>query len=207
MVRDRGRECGVGGLWCRGSRGKVRTGDGKPTDRGDGKEEDLGRKSEVGGLWCRGSRGKVRTGDAKPTDLGRKTRGPGTGMWNWWPVVLQIRRSTVAGLRNGSGSGTRSPRTGDGKEEDLGRKSEVGGLWCCRSGEVLSPVREMVRDLGRECGVGGLWCRRSQGKVRTGDGKPTDRGRKGGGPGTGRRRTGDGNVGLLACGVAGPGEK
>ena len=31
---DLGRECGTGGLWCCGSRGKVRTGDAKPTDLG-----------------------------------------------------------------------------------------------------------------------------------------------------------------------------
>ena len=35
-------------------------------------------------------------------------------------------------------------------------------------------------------------------------GKSEDRGRKTHGPGMGRRRTGDGNVGLVVCGVAGP---
>ena len=37
-------------------------------------------------------------------------------------------------------------------------------------------------------------------------GKSEDRGRKAHGPGMGRRRTGDGNVGLVVCGVAGPGK-
>ena len=156
-------------------------------------------------------------------------------MWDWWSVVSRVRRSTVAGLRNGSGPGTgmwgwwsvvsRVP----GKSEDRGRKTHGPGTENPWTGDGKE------EDLGRECGTGGLWCRGSRGKVRTGDGKPMDRGWEGGGPGTGmwnwwsvvsrvpgksedrgrkthgpgteRRRTGDGNVGLMACGVAGPGEK
>ena len=163
MVRDRGRECGVGGLWCRGSRGKVRTGDGKPTDRGDGKEEDLGRKSEVGGLWCRGSRGKVRTWDGKLTDRGRKAHGPGMGRRRTGDGKVRLVACGVAGLGEKRGPGT-----------------EMWNWW-----SVVSQVSGKSEDRGRKCGVGGLWCRRSRGKVRTGDAKPTDLGRKTRGPGTG----------------------
>ena len=117
---------------------------------------------------------------------------------------VACRAYGVAGPRGKCGPGTEVPLTGNGKLGDLGRKCRTGGLWRCRSGGVLSPVREMGRDRGRKSGLESVWRRRSQGKVRTWDGSATDRGRNGHGPETQRSWTGDGNVGLVVCGVAGP---
>ena len=157
-------------------------------------------------------------------------------------VPLQVRRSTVPGPQNGTEPGTQRPKTRDGKSSDrerngrgpatqspqtgdattedrdgklgdLGRKCGTGGLWRCRSGGVLSPVREMSRDRGRESGLESVWRRRSQGKVRTGDGTAADRGRKSGlhsvwcRRSRGKVRTGDGEVACRAYDVAGPREK
>ena len=97
---------------------------------------DRGRESGLESVWRRRSQGKVRTWDGSAADRGRNGRGPGTEMWYWWPVVLQVLGKV---------------RTGDGTAADRRRKSGTGGLWCCRSGGVLSPVREMGRDRGRKC--------------------------------------------------------
>ena len=94
---------------------------------------DRGRESGLESVWCRRSQGKVRTGDAMTEDRRRNGRGPETEMWYWWPVVLQVRESTVSGPGNGSGpetgkwSGERMVSRVPGKSADRGRKPRGPG--------------------------------------------------------------------------------
>ncbi len=131
---------GDGKVACRaygvaGSRGKCGPGTEVPLT-GDATVVDLGRESGLESVWRRRSWRKVQTGDGTAVDRGRNGRGPetprsgpGTEVWNWWPVVLQVRESTVPGLGNESGPGT--------------------GKW---SGEcVASQVPGKSADLGRKC--------------------------------------------------------
>ena len=122
---DRGRKCGTGGLWCCRS-GRILS---PVWEMG----RDWGRESGLESVWCRGSWGKVRTWDGSAADRGRNDRGLGTEMWNWWPVVLQVRESTVSGPGNGSGPGTekwpgeRVVSRVQGKSADLGRNDRGPG--------------------------------------------------------------------------------
>ena len=152
---------------------------------------DRGRESALESVWRRRSQGKVRTWDGSAADLGRNGRGPGTEMWDWWPVVLQVRESTVSGLGNGSGPGTgkwpgeRMASQVPGESADLGRNGRGPGTESQVTGNTTTT------DRGRGSGLESIWRRRSWGKVRTGDGTTEDRGHKAHGPGTQRPRTGD----------------
>ena len=113
-------------------------------------------------------------------------------MWDWWPVVLQVPGKSEDRGRKTHGPGTERRRTGD---------RNVGLVVCGIAGPEKSEDRRR-KTHGPGTGMWGRWP-----VVPRVPGKSEDRGREAHGPGTENPRTGDGNVGLVVCGVAGPGEK